>query len=190
MGWQRATHWQIQLTVAMGNAADNEHLLLQPYRLAELMPLLARLYQAGVERGLLMVVGNNIGYFGPYEHVWRGFGDERVHWTGCSAGHTVLALEADGTVKGCPSLATNGFGGGNVRDLSLEQIWATSPRFILAACAVWPICGDSAATAITPTCAVAAAPGHRTRCWAALATIRIVITACFSCSNKGCANAS
>jgi Y-X(10)_GDL-associated radical SAM protein len=123
-----ATHWQIQLTVAMGNAADNDHLLLQPYQLVDLMPLLARLYAEGVDRGLLMVVGNNIGYFGPYEHLWRGFGDERVHWLGCSAGHTALALEADGTVKGCPSLATNGFAGGNVRDMSLEQIWDTSPE--------------------------------------------------------------
>ena len=123
-----ATHWQIQLTVAMGNAADNDHLLLQPYQLADLMPLLARLYTDGVDRGLLMVVGNNIGYFGPYEHLWRGFGDERVHWLGCSAGHTALALEADGTVKGCPSLATNGFAGGNVRDMSLDQIWDTSPE--------------------------------------------------------------
>lgn len=123
-----ARQWQIQLTVAMGNAADNDHFLLQPYQLEELMPLLARLYIEGSDRGLLMVVGNNIGYFGPYEHLWRGFGDEQVHWTGCTAGHTVVALEADGTVKGCPSLATNGFAGGNVRDLSLEQIWATSPE--------------------------------------------------------------
>jgi radical SAM protein with 4Fe4S-binding SPASM domain len=75
-----------------------------------------------------MVVGNNIGYFGPYEHLWRGFGDERVHWTGCGAGQTVLALEADGTVKGCPSLATIGFAGGNVRDLTLEDIWRHSPE--------------------------------------------------------------
>src|ERR1700739_4589473 len=120
-----AKQWQIQLTVAMGNAVDNDSLLLQPYRLLELMPLLSRLYREGVARGLLMVVGNNIGYFGPYEHVWRGFGDELVHWTGCAAGQNVIALEADGTVKGCPSLATVGFSGGNVRDLSLEEIWRT-----------------------------------------------------------------
>ncbi|UGA38037.1 SPASM domain-containing protein [Chromobacterium haemolyticum] len=118
-----ATHWQIQLTVAMGNAVDNDELLLQPYQLLELMPLLARLYHEGVERGLLMNVGNNIGYYGPYERLWRGFGDERVHWSGCAAGQTVLALEADGTVKGCPSLATVGFSGGNVRDMSLDDIW-------------------------------------------------------------------
>ena len=123
-----ARQWQIQLTVAMGNAVDNPEVLLQPYQLLDVMPLLARLYREGAARDLLMIVGNNIGYFGPYEHMWRGFGDERMHWTGCTAGQTVLALEADGTVKGCPSLATVGFAGGNVRDLTLEQIWRNSPE--------------------------------------------------------------
>jgi Y-X(10)_GDL-associated radical SAM protein len=123
-----AKQWQIQLTVAMGNAADNDELLLQPYQVLDLMPLLAKLYRAAADRGLLMIVGNNIGYFGPYEHLWRGFGDERIHWTGCGAGLSVLALEADGTVKGCPSLATVGFAGGNVRDLTLEDIWRNSPE--------------------------------------------------------------
>ncbi len=121
-----ATQWQIQLTVAMGNAVDHDDLLLQPYELLDLMPLLARLYDEGVARGLLMVVGNNIGYFGPYEHIWRGFGDERVHWSGCAAGQTVMGIEADGTVKGCPSLATADFAGGNVRDLTLDEIWRGS----------------------------------------------------------------
>jgi len=121
-----ATHWQLQLTVAMGNAADNDALLLQPYRLLDLMPLLARLYHEGMDRGLTMIVGNNIGYFGPYEHFWRNLGQESSHWTGCSAGQTVIGLESDGTVKGCPSLATVGYAGGNIRDLSLEEIWNSS----------------------------------------------------------------
>lgn len=142
-----ARQWQVQLTVAMGNAVDNDHLLLQPYRLYELMPLLARLYSEGVDRGLLMTVGNNIGYFGPYEHLWRGFGDERIHWSGCSAGHTVLGLEADGTVKGCPSLATASYAGGNIRDISLEEIWNTSPEIHFTrnrstADGLWGYCSD------------------------------------------------
>ena len=33
-----ASHWQVQLTVAMGNAVDHPELLLQPYQLAELYP--------------------------------------------------------------------------------------------------------------------------------------------------------
>jgi radical SAM protein with 4Fe4S-binding SPASM domain len=123
-----ARHWQVQLTVAMGNAADHPDLLLQPYRLLELMPLLADLHRKAAAQGVLLQAGNNIGYFGPYERYWRGFGSDAAHWTGCGAGHTVLALESDGTVKGCPSLATSHFAGGNVRDLTLEQIWSTSPE--------------------------------------------------------------
>ena len=42
-----AKYWQIQLTVAMGNAVDNADVLLQPYELATLMPLLAELHLAG-----------------------------------------------------------------------------------------------------------------------------------------------
>ena len=72
-----AKNWQIQLTVAMGRAADNPELLLQPYELLELMPLIAELYREGVGRGFLIQPGNNIGYFGPYESVWRGSGRPR-----------------------------------------------------------------------------------------------------------------
>ncbi len=122
------THWQLQLTVAMGNAVDNDDLLLQPYQLAEVMPLLAKLYEHARDHDVVIVMGNNIGYFGPYEHLWRGFGDDRVHWTGCSGGHTVIALESDGLVKGCPSLESDEYGAGNVRTMTLESIWRESER--------------------------------------------------------------
>ena len=118
-----ATHWQIQLTVAMGNAADNPQLLLQPYQILDLIPLLTRLYREGLERNLLMMPGNNIGYFGPFEHVFRGIGNDSVHWSGCAAGQNVIGIEADGAMKGCPSLRTEGYTGGNLRELSAEQIW-------------------------------------------------------------------
>jgi Y-X(10)_GDL-associated radical SAM protein len=120
--------WQIQLTVAMGRAVDHPELLLQPYDLLELMPLLAELYQEGLDRGLLMQPGNNIGYFGPYEALWRGAGDESVHWSGCNAGQNTIGIEADGTIKGCPSLPTSTYAGGNIRDLTLEDIWREAPE--------------------------------------------------------------
>jgi Y-X(10)_GDL-associated radical SAM protein len=185
-----AKQWQIQLTVAMGNAVDNDDLLLQPYRVLELMPLLAKLYHAGVARGLLMIVGNNIGYFGPYEHVWRGFGDERVHWSGCGAGQTVLALEADGTVKGCPSLATVGFAGGNVRDLKLEDIWQNSSEIHFGRLRSVEDCGVSAGPATTPMCVAAAAPGPRTRFSVCRGTIRTATIAPSSSTSRACASAS
>jgi Y-X(10)_GDL-associated radical SAM protein len=118
-----ATHWQLQLTVAMGNAVDDPELLLQPYQIAELMPLLAELHREGLERDFLLLPGNNIGYFGPFEHVFRGIGNDAVHWSGCAAGQNVIGLEADGSMKGCPSLRTKGFTGGNVRHTPPEEIW-------------------------------------------------------------------
>jgi Y-X(10)_GDL-associated radical SAM protein len=123
-----ARNWQVQLTVAMGRAADNPELLLQPYELLGLMPLLADLYNRGLERGFLMQPGNNIGYFGPYESLWRGAGDDRVHWSGCNAGQNTVGIEADGTIKGCPSLPTSAYAGGNIRDLTARQIWRQSPE--------------------------------------------------------------
>src|SRR5580704_11087156 len=93
-----AKYWQIQLTVAMGNAVDNEEILLQPFELATLMPLLADLHRKGRERDLLLLPGNNIGYFGPYEALWRG--PDRGYYSGCPAGQNAIGLEADGTIKG------------------------------------------------------------------------------------------
>jgi radical SAM protein with 4Fe4S-binding SPASM domain len=141
-----AKNWQVQLTVAMGRAADNPELLLQPYELLELMPLLAELFEEGADRGFLLLPGNNIGYFGPYESVWRGSGDDRVHWTSCNAGQNTLGIEADGTIKGCPSLPTTPYAGGNIRDLSLEEIWWDTDELSInrgrTDSGLWGFCGD------------------------------------------------
>jgi radical SAM protein with 4Fe4S-binding SPASM domain len=120
-----AKYWQVQLTVAMGHAVDNDAILLQPYELAELMPLLAGLHRTGRNRGLLLLPGNNIGYFGPYDVLWRG--PDRGYYSGCPAGQNAIGLEADGTLKGCPSLATDRYGAGSVRDSSIAEMWATHP---------------------------------------------------------------
>lgn len=120
-----ARYWQVQLTVAMGNAVDHDEILLQPFDLARLMPLLAELYERGRERDLLLLPGNNIGYFGPYDVLWRG--PDRGYYPGCPAGQNVIGLEADGTLKGCPSLATERYGAGNVRDTPVAQLWAEHP---------------------------------------------------------------
>jgi Y-X(10)_GDL-associated radical SAM protein len=140
-----ARQWQLQLTVAMGNAVDNDELLLQPYKLAEIMPLIAELYTRARENNVLIIPGNNIGYFGPYEHLWRGLGDDRYHWTGCSGGHTVIALEADGLVKGCPSLESGEFGVGNIREMTMEDMWhrSESMKFsrLRSSEQLWGFCG-------------------------------------------------
>ncbi|MEV3956375.1 MULTISPECIES: radical SAM/SPASM domain-containing protein [Streptomyces] len=125
-------NWQVQLTVAMGRAADNHQILMQPYQMNELMPLLAELHTAGLAGGLLLQPGNNIGYFGPHEALLRGSGAETAHWAGCFAGRNVLGIEADGTIKGCPSLPTTAYAGGNVRDTGIAESWASAPQLSFA----------------------------------------------------------
>lgn len=117
-----AHSWQIQLTVAMGRAADRPEWLLQPYDLLELFPLLDRLAARCKEADVLLWPGNNVGYFGPYETTLRGT-LPRGHHVGCGAGVWGIGIEADGTIKGCPSMATATWGSGNVRDARLVDIW-------------------------------------------------------------------
>ena len=139
-----ANHWRFQLTVAMGNAVDNDHLILQPYELSTLMPEIARITTMARSRGLRAEVGNNVGFFGPYEHLFRGIFDG-WHWTGCGAGVNVIGIEADGTIKGCPSLATEEFGAGNIRDFTIEDIWNYSERMhfgrMRSVKDMWGFCG-------------------------------------------------
>jgi radical SAM protein with 4Fe4S-binding SPASM domain len=45
------------------------------------------------------------------------------HHSACGAGRSTLGIEADGTIKGCPSLDTGNWGAGNIRDASLLEIW-------------------------------------------------------------------
>lgn len=123
MGETKASHWQLQLVVPMGNAVDNESLIIQPYELCSLMDNIARLYRRGVELGVCVVASNTIGYFGPYEHLLRGGGRSEVHWRGCTAGRTVIGIESDGTLKSCPSLPKDTFGWGNVRDKGVGVLW-------------------------------------------------------------------
>jgi radical SAM protein with 4Fe4S-binding SPASM domain len=116
-----ARFWQVQITVAMGNAVDNAALLLQPYEIPEVLDTLAELFERGRQIGFRIIPGNNIGYFGPHEFMWRTMTSELAHWTGCAAGENSLGLEADGKIKSCPSLPADPYGGGNARDVSIKD---------------------------------------------------------------------
>ncbi|AXR03996.1 MULTISPECIES: radical SAM protein [Pseudoalteromonas] len=121
-----ARAWQLQLTVPMGNAADNDEMLLQPNELLDVFPLINFLSVRGRRDGLAVQAGNNIGYFGPYERQLRDNKSTHSEWAfyrGCGAGQNTLGIEADGSIKGCPSLPTNAYTGGNIRERSLRDIY-------------------------------------------------------------------
>ena len=119
--------WQWQMTVPMGNAADQPDILLQPCELLDLFPMLARLKQRAEAEDVFIAPGNNVGYYGPFDRILRSEGDEWHVWAGCQAGQHGLGLEADGTLKGCPSLPTQAYSGGNIRDRSIRDMILNAP---------------------------------------------------------------
>ena len=115
--------WQVQLTVPMGRAADHPDWLLQPHDVLHVIPRLAELSRSAAPRGVELWPGNNVGYFGPHEAELRGRWIAGGHASGCAAGDKTLGVEADGAIKGCPSLPTTAWTGGNVRERTVHDIW-------------------------------------------------------------------
>ena len=137
--------WQVSLTVPMGRAADEPGLILEPYQVLEVMPMLARIEARARARKVDVFPGNDIGYFGPYEEQLRGR-SMLGHRVECTAGRLTLGIEADGSIKGCPSLPSRDYVGGNVRDHALKDIWerAAALRFTRerSAADLWGYCRD------------------------------------------------
>ena len=130
--------WQVQLTVPMGRAADRPEWIIEPWKVVEVIDTLAAIQREAAAEArdggapFNVFIGNNIGYYGPHEQLLRSRpGGHEAHWEGCRAGINVIGIESDGTVKACPSLPTAPYVGGNVRELSLAQIWehAEAMRF-------------------------------------------------------------
>ena len=121
--------WQVQLTAALGRAADRAAMLLQPFDLLGLLPRVAALKARAFDDGILLMPGNNLGYFGPEEALLRSPTRGGVdHWGGCQAGRYVLGIESDGAVKGCPSLQTATYVGGTLKERSLQGLWDEAPE--------------------------------------------------------------
>ena len=116
--------WQLQITAPFGNAADHPEILLQPYMMLEVYEILEGIVQRAKAAGLLLWPANNLGYFGPLEAGLRGRQKSGGHYKGCVAGKHQIGLEADGNVKGCPSLGGRENSAGNVREHRLAQLWA------------------------------------------------------------------
>jgi radical SAM protein with 4Fe4S-binding SPASM domain len=129
----RVRAWQIQLTAPLGRAADRVTMILQPWDLLDLLPRIAALKQRAADDGISIQPGNNLGYFGPEEALLRSpHPGGRDHWAGCQAGRFVLGIESHGDVKGCPSLQSAHYVGGNLRRSTLSDIWRSSAQLAFA----------------------------------------------------------
>lgn len=118
--------WQLQIGAAMGNLADRRE-QIRPEDLLTLIPDLAALIE---RRGIDIRIGDNIGYYGPYEHVLRKHRSCAVDcWIGCYAGCRHVGIESDGGVKGCLSIQASTATEGNLHQSSFRDIWYRDGAF-------------------------------------------------------------
>lgn len=127
--------WQLNLTVPMGKAADRPAWLLAPHAILEVVRSLGQIQLQAAKSPLPsghifdVALSNTLGYFGPYESILRSRpGNVEAVWGGCVAGQSALGIEADGTIKGCPSLPTGPYAGGNIRGRGLQAVWSDAPE--------------------------------------------------------------
>ncbi|MEK7271158.1 MAG: radical SAM protein [Planctomycetota bacterium] len=119
--------WQVQLAMPAGRLRKiAEAYLIRPDQLEEVYACLLRCLEDG---RVPLRVTDNIGYYTELEPAVRGRWDEGASfWRGCQAGCSVLGIESNGNVKGCPSMSRE-FVAGNVRKETLSAIWADEARF-------------------------------------------------------------
>jgi radical SAM protein with 4Fe4S-binding SPASM domain len=127
--------WQVQLMIPMGRAADHQDLWLQPYDLLELLPKVAGARRRCDELGIALWAGDNVGYFGPFEHLLRYERSPSAHCGGCGGGVVTLGLEAHGDIKACSAMGDEAvFVGGNVRTSRIREVWDHAPELQHARC--------------------------------------------------------
>ena len=124
-----AAAWRVQLGKTMGTLADNDHRVIRPMDLLDVIPRLARIKKSSP---IWVDVGDSIGYYGPHEGLLRKarWGNMQNLWRGCQAGLRTVGIESDGGVKGCLSLQGtlkghkgDPFREGDLKEHSLEEIW-------------------------------------------------------------------
>ncbi len=130
---QGVTAWQLQITAPLGRAADRPAMLLQPWDLLHVVPRIVALKKRAFEEArMVLMPGNNLGYFGPEEGTLRSpVPGGHDHWQGCQAGKLVAGIESNGAFKGCPSLQS-AYIGGNLRQTPLQELWDGAPQLAFA----------------------------------------------------------
>lgn len=116
--------WQMQLCAPMGNASGKVNFLIDPGKLPYITEFIRRKNEEGK---ILIVAGDNVGYFDENERYIRGH--NKNGFTGCLAGMYVVGIDSVGNVKGCESLCDDKFIEGNLRKESFKDIWTKKGAF-------------------------------------------------------------
>lgn len=114
--------WQLQACSPMGNAARSGI----DYRF-DFKEVISFVEENMDESPFAMGIADNIGYYSESEGTLRG--NRNSCYSGCRAGLSVIGIDSIGNVRGCESMYDEEFIEGNLREMSLSDIWNNPDAF-------------------------------------------------------------
>jgi radical SAM protein with 4Fe4S-binding SPASM domain len=117
--------WQLQVGLPMGNLKKEDVIL--PEQLTTLIDFAQKFSGNG---NLKIYCTDSIGYCTrPIAELSRSVFGESASWGGCQAGKLSLGILHNGDILGCTSIRDHKFIEGNVRQMSLREIWTRPNAF-------------------------------------------------------------
>lgn len=123
------TVWQLQIGLPMGNFAGNEHLLISPEQVDEIIDFT---FESLDNPQLSIYPADCIGYYNSREVQVRSNAYRSAKpllWQGCTAGKRSFGILHNGDILGCTSIRDRQFIEGNIREQSLLAIWQKEENF-------------------------------------------------------------
>jgi len=117
--------WRLQIPSLMGRMQNLKHIMPTAKDIKKINSFIAN---SRKDTRIMVIPGDSIGYFGPYEKVIRNVGGDLPYFTGCYAGCLSVAIESNGNVKGCLALPPE-LCEGNIRETPLKDIWFREEAF-------------------------------------------------------------
>lgn len=122
--------WQIQPSLPMGRMKNMREKILTADQIQGLIDFVLETNEQGK---IYTVLAENLGYYS--NKLQRALQlahrtDSPVQWKGCHAGIDTLGILSNGDVNGCVSIRFPGFTEGNVREMSLREIWDGPDSFL------------------------------------------------------------
>ncbi len=123
---QGVASWQIQTARDMGRFKTNSAYALDQKKMGVITGFFK---EKSFDARLIMVAGDDIGYYDENEKHLRHTPGHWGTWQGCQAGLSVIGIDSIGNVRGCQSLYDPSFIEGNVRQTPLAEIWQLKNGF-------------------------------------------------------------
>lgn len=121
--------WQLQIGLPMGNLKKRPDWVIDP---AQMNDIINFCYDTAKEGRIKIFPADCIGYYTYKELETKKicYGTDQVSiWDGCNAGLRGFGILHNGDILGCTSIRSKEYVEGNIRKLSLRQIWEGESSF-------------------------------------------------------------